>query len=310
MKLKMGRISSLLIITGFMIPAFLNAQTVVPNGGFETWVDHSSYEDPVNWDTPNQEVATIPIFGTPVVSKSTDHNSGLLSAKLETKHITIPPLDVPGLITLGNLTINISQATFQLTGGVPISDHPTHLQGFYKYIPKGGDSCVIGIGLFKFQAGNRDTIASGYFTTKDTLTDWTPFSAWIEYTESVAPDTMNIFALSTAQETGMHPGTTLYVDDISLDYTVSVNREEANKEIRIYQDNETKRLLVFFDYPEPVPVTLSLFDIRGTLVSGSPEMMIGKEKKEIAFGSFPKGIYLLNIQQPGNVYCRKFLLNF
>ena len=74
----------------------VNAQTIVPNGGMEDWINYGTYENPQYWDTPNQEISGIPFFGTTVVSKSTDHEEGSYSAKLETKKHFNPSDEHPG----------------------------------------------------------------------------------------------------------------------------------------------------------------------------------------------------------------------
>jgi len=307
----MNKIFYLFNLVGILISSAVSGQTAVPNGDFELWKPpNGNYQDPVSWDTPNKAVANIPIIGIVVVSRSTDHESGNYSVKLETKHLSVPPLDVPGFITLGTLTINLTAGSYTLTGGVPITDNPTHLQGYYKFLPQGGDSCVMAIGLFRNQSGVRDTIGSGYFSTRSTVSDWTPFSAWIDYTMTGAPDSMNIFALSTAQETGMHTGTTLYLDNLSLDYTVSVNRQGLQKGIDVYQDKETHRLLVFFDFNEPQLTSLMLYNMMGNKVAESPSMLVQKDRKVISFGSLPKGIYLLEVLHSGEKFCKKFFFNF
>ena len=306
----MKKIFNFLILPAIIASNGLFAQTVVPNGDFENWVSHSAYEDPLYWDTPNQEVASIPFIGFSVVTKSTDHQSGNYSAKLETKHLSIPPLDIPGFITLGNLSINLTAGTFELTGGVPISDNPTHLQGFYKYLPQGGDSCAVAILLYKSNAGVRDTVAGGVFSTDSTVSDWTPFSSWIEYLITETPDSMNIFAVSSAVDTGMHPGTTLYLDNITLDYTLPVNGHELKQEINYYQDKETKRILVFLDFPGMEMTSVKLYDMMGNLVEDSGNMMVQKERRVISYGSLPRGIYLLDILHSGKRFCKKFFINF
>jgi len=97
----------------------------VPNGDFETWITSGTYQNPQYWDTPNQAIA-IALPWHCVVTKSTDHESGSFSARLESKQLTLPSLVVPGVVTLGKLTINIFTQTFGINGGVPISDKPTH----------------------------------------------------------------------------------------------------------------------------------------------------------------------------------------
>ena len=149
----MNIVKSIVFCCFLATATILQGQTVIPNASFENWTTVGNYTDPTGWDTPNQELMSIPFFGISGVTKSTDqHGTGSFSAKLETKHLTLPPLDVPGFMTCGKLVIDINAGSFILSGGVPVVDVPTHLKGYYKYFPKGGDSCVIGIGLTKTTA--------------------------------------------------------------------------------------------------------------------------------------------------------------
>ncbi|MDP1621723.1 MAG: hypothetical protein Q8M08_05210 [Bacteroidales bacterium] len=287
----------------------LQGQTVIPNAGFENWINFGSYSDPVGWDTPNQELNLIPFIGISVVTKSNDHHgAGSFSAKLETKHYTFPPIDVPGFITCGKLTINLTAGSFDLTGGVPVVDEPTHLKGYFKYFPKGGDSCVIGIGLTKTTGAIKDTIGLGAFSTKDTVAEWTPFSAWIDYISADTPDTMNIIAMSTAQEV-MTIGTILYVDDLYLDYTVGYDKNDPSDGINIYNDRETKRLMIFLDFEQPEFIIVRLFNIMGQEVSSIQPAIVDSDRKVIAYAGLPPGIYILEILRENKKFSRKFFLN-
>lgn len=284
--------------------------TQIPNADFENWVSYSGYSDPQYWDTPNQELLLIPIFGQAVVSKSSSHSSGSYSARLETKTINIPgaPVDVPGVVTLGKMTIDILAQTYEITGGVPIHDQPTHLKGFFKYAPVGGDSCGIGILLFKTTAGIKDTVAIGFFSSKINVPDWTPFSAWINYLITADPDTMNILAMSTAQYE-LNNGTVLYVDDLSLDYTLGINDNSRTDDISVYQDKETRRLLVFTSPLEAGQASLMLFDLTGQNVSMINESESSRGKTVISYDKLKQGIYILEVLQGHRKYCQKFFLN-
>lgn len=81
----------ILLFTGILAPSAIYAQSVIPNSGFETWTSTGNYSNPTDWDTPNEELMSIPFFGFSVVTKSTDHHgTGSYSAKLETKHLSFP----------------------------------------------------------------------------------------------------------------------------------------------------------------------------------------------------------------------------
>jgi len=289
----------------------LQAQTPVPNGDFELWDNFTGYSNPQLWDSPNDTLMLIPFFGKPVVFKSTDHHGGAYSCKLLTQYIAFPlgPFNCPGVITLGRLSIDIINQTFNVTGGVPISDQPTHLMGYYKFQPVGGDSCTMGIVLYKTTAGVQDTIAGGYFSAKAATTDWTHFSAWIYYDTIVTPDTMNIMCISSAQF-DMNAGTALWLDDLYLDYTVGFNEKDPGAGISVYQDKETERLIVFCEFPEEQTVVSRLFDISGREIECHGPVQITNGRMVLPYNGFRQGLYILAVQHQGKTFTKKFLLGF
>lgn len=302
------KIFLLVIVNLLLVFRDLPAQTVIPNPGFENWTTTGNYTNPTGWDTPNEELMAIPFFGFPVVTKSTDHQgSGSFSAKLETKHLTVPPLDIPGFMTCGNLTVDITSASYTLTGGVPCVDQPTHLKGYYKYQPKGGDSCIIGVGFTRWNGTTRDSIALGYFSTKDTVNDWTPFSAWIDYDTIVTPDTMNIIAMSTGQEI-MTPGTILYVDNFYLDYTVGSREHPYIAPFDSYLDRETGRILIFTKGNTQSFIKINLYDMTGRIRYSQVSQENSSGRYTIPYNGFSTGIYLLEAIRGTDRFTKKYFL--
>jgi len=304
---------TLLIVSAmiFALPCTVSSQTVIPNGDFETWVVHSNYSNPTYWDTPDSILMTIPIFGQDVVFKSTDHYTGSYSAKLITKSINIPgaTFNCPGVVTLGKISANIVTQTFSVTGGVPINDRPTHLMGYYKFAPVGGDSCVVGLILYKTVSGSRDTIGTGYFSAKSATADWTHFSAWVNYNSTLTPDTMNILAVSSAQM-NMNPNTTMYLDDLYLDYTVGVGRQDPATGISVYQDKETGRLLVFCEFPSAQNVLARLYNLSGQEVYSISRETFTNSRLILPYSGLKQGLYILAVQHDGKIFTKKFLLGF
>ena len=283
-------------------------QTPVPNGDFENWVSYNGYQNPQYWDTPNQSISLALPFGTQVVTKSTDHESGSYSARLESKQLTLPSIVVPGVITLGILTINIFNQTYSITGGAPITDKPTHLKGFYKYQPKGGDSCVIGVGFTKWNNGTRDSVGIAAFSTHDTINTWTPFSAWVNYVLDEQPDTFNILAMSSAVSTPT-AGSVLFVDNLYLDYTVGINHKDPVAGIDIYQDREEQQILVYFDFEKPESTSTKFFNMTGQVISETPVENIMKGRRILNYKGSPSGIYVLEIIHAGKSFSKKFFIN-
>jgi hypothetical protein len=296
----------LFIFTAVIMTNQLTAQTI-PNNDLETWINHGQYDDPQYWDTPNQEVCFFPFY-TKVVTKSTDHQSGSFSAKLETKNIPVFDINVPALITLGTLNIDMAAGTYSISGGAPINDMPTHLKGYFKYQPRGGDSCAIGIMLTKWTGNGRDTIGIGAFSTKDTITSWTPFSSWIDYRTATTPDTMNILAISSASYTPT-PGTILFVDGLYLDYTTAINEEDPAEGIDIYNDREQKELIVFLDFSSKEETSLRMYNIMGMKIVEFPIHNTDKERVKFSYLDFNPGLYILEIIHDNKKFCRKFIFN-
>ncbi|MEI7491188.1 MAG: PCMD domain-containing protein [Bacteroidota bacterium] len=300
------------LLTAILLPAMsglLKAQTLIPNGGFESWNNYTGYSNPTSWDTPNSALMGIFLFGKAVVYKSADFHGGTSSCKLLTQNIAIPgsAFNAPGFITLGKLHIDIISQTFSVDGGVPINDQPTHLMGFYKFQPTGGDSCTVGILLYKTTAGVRDTIGGGLFSAKVATTDWTHFSAYINYTTPTIPDTMNIMAISSAQ-TDMHAGTALWVDDLSLDYTVGVDRQDPAAGISVYHDKETGRLIVFCEFTREQSVNARLYDMTGREVYSLNPVSVANSRIIIPCNGFGRGVYVLVVQHDGMIFTKKILL--
>ena len=304
----MRRLITLCVFLFFLFILRSNGQTPVPNGGFETWTTSGGVENPQYWDTPNVAIEFALPFNTRVVTKSTDHNSGSFSARLESKQLTFPSVVVPGVVTLGTLTIDIMNQTFSLNGGLPISDKPTHLKGFYKYQPKGGDSCTIGIGLTKWNNGVRDSVGLGEFSTHDTVNVWTPFYAWIDYVLTEQPDTFNILAISSADSVAT-AGTVLFVDDISLDYTEGLDQRNPAAGIDIYQDREEQQFLVYFTFESPETTEIQLFNMTGQKVAQTSPETLKKERRIIHYKGLSSGIYVMEILHGGKKYCKKFFIN-
>jgi hypothetical protein len=166
---------------------------------------------------------------------------------------------------------------------------------------------VVGIGLTKWNGANRDSVAYGYFSTRDTVTDWTPFSAWIYYDSLIAPDTMNIIAMSTAQEV-MTPGTTLYVDNLYLDYTVGNQEKDKSRDFIVYQDRETSRLLIFPPPDGSWPLTVRLTDMRG-LHLYSTTLATPSDRIVVPCADFRQGIYLVEMHHGGDRFIKKVFIN-
>lgn len=251
----------LLLSIALIAPMPLKAQNPIPNPGFENW----TAGEPDDWNTINQNV-----FGTNFIAVTRDQtskHSGTSSVKLETITETIfliGPVTVPGMITLGEIIIDLVNVTGTVEGGIPISGLPQKLRGWYRYLPGTGDSCIMGIGLSKWNGTSRDTIAYSYLTVGGQQDEWLEFSLPVEYEIAVEPDTMNVVFFSSNLLTGAPvSGSKLWVDDLWIDYeTVSIQLADVSRDFYIQAAGDG----VFVFVNAPKGGTLQVFNLNGSLV--------------------------------------------
>ncbi len=249
------------IISVVYIPTM--AQDPIPNPGFEDW----SGGEPVGWNTINQN-----IFGTDFVCITRDQSNphtGSYCAKIQTitqNIFIVGPVTMPGILSLGEITLDIVNQTGTVSGGVPINTRPNILKGWFRYLPAAGDSCIMGIGLSRWNGTGRDTLAYGYTTIGGQNPNWQEFSLPIDYLIWEMPDTMNIMFFSSNLLTGGPvTGSVLYVDDLSLEYgPVSVNQPAVMNEVLLRYSRDGRSVLI--QNPVNGVAGLSIYALNGSCV--------------------------------------------
>lgn len=240
----------------------LRAQDI-PNPGFENW----SGGEPDGWNTINQTILGTTF--TPVTREQSNPHGGSYSAKLETithNIFIVGPVTMPGVLSLGEITLDILNQTGTVEGGVPVSGAPVVLRGWFRYQPSANDSCIMGIGLSRWNGTTRDTLAYAYLTIGGQHPAWQEFSLPIAYLTPEQPDTMNIMFFSSNLLTGSPvTGSKLWVDDLWLEYgTVSVNDVGLNAAFRVFAVNNGQQLEV--RCPNDNGGILQLVNLNGTIL--------------------------------------------
>lgn len=190
----------------------------LPNSGFEVWVQDTlqDYENPEYWDSPNEETAA---FGVVTVEKdSLDPFQGKYAARMTTRIVQFG-IKSPGVLTLGNIDIDLISASAEITGGVPYKQRPAYFKGTYKYLPENGDSCSIIAVFFRFvpTKGKRQNIGLASFSTSDTVSDWTDFSVEVNWTNDTLPDSVNVILLSSSVTDDPQTGSQLFADALMFE---------------------------------------------------------------------------------------------
>lgn len=287
------------------LPHTLTAQNPIPNPDFEEW----SGGEPVGWNTINQTV-----FGTSfvcVTREQSNPQSGSYCAKIQTvteNIFLVGPVTMPGIVSLGEITLDILNQTGTVNGGVPIDTRPNQLNGWFRYQPGSGDSCIIGIGLSRWNGTGRDTLAYAYQTIGGQTTTWTPFSLPIEYLIWEMPDTMNIMFFSSNLLTGSPvTGSTLWVDNLTMAYgPVKVSSPGTPANFRVIAEQGGRNLRI--NNPAGLAAELQVYGLNGSCIlkTGIRE---GELAQSIGLPDLPDGIYLARfLLNDGQQSVIKFLL--
>lgn len=192
-----------IIISGF---ALLNAvyPQNIPNGGFENWEMRFLYEEPVWWNTGNQESF---MSGEQTALKTTDSYSGNLALRIETVTSTEDTLFgyafCNGRITSGDLG-----DTLYFDGGIPISAAPDSLFGYFKFNFAINDT---GFVLISFKSGGN-IISQNFYQLNGTQSTYTRLGFRIE-TMVETPDTA-LVAFACSNPDHPIPGGWIQVDSL------------------------------------------------------------------------------------------------
>jgi hypothetical protein len=249
-------------ILSFLVAISMMGQQQMPNGGMEEWENPGlGYEDPVDWQTPNESTLITTIFTT---TKSTDAAVGTYSAKLESK-LLAGQFVSPGVITLGNFIVDYINNTAYLTGGIPFTDRPLALRGSYKNYPAANDSTLIVVIFTEYVAGKgkTDTIGMGIMYGTETVDTWTIFNVPITFFNDHDPDTMNMHVVSSNM-ISPNAGSYMYIDNLSFEYEAGIEDVENTVETSIFPNPVTDRLS--FSFEKEIQADLKIFSNDGQLV--------------------------------------------
>lgn len=301
-----NRIKVVVFLWSFLLASgSVPAQNPIPNPGFESW----SSNEPQGWNTINQN-----ILGTvfnPVTRDMVNPQEGLSSVKLETitkDIIFVGPVTMPGILTLGEIIIDIQNMTGTIEGGIPVSGFPTSLKGWFRYLPVQDDSGIIGLGLTRWNGQTRDTIAYGYLTPSGQNPEWQQFTLPVTYLLPHEPDTMNLLFVSSNLMNGTFiTGSKLWLDNLWIEFgSVSVEIPEEENAVTMAAAEGGKSLMVSTAGNSGELKILNIFGalVFSTTVQRTPDHL------KISLPQLPPGIYIARLNSSmGKSFVQKFMVN-
>lgn len=180
---------------------------------------------------------------------------------------------------------------------------PLHFKGYYKFEPVKGDSCTIValVSRWNSQTHKRDTIAFNGFIKKEAVSAYTPFDLQLTYNTADVPDTltylmissagfnMNNFMLCQGQE-----GSTLYIDEISLEYPMGIQQSlMPDVAVKVYPNPATEQTT--FELSERVVSgSVEIFSVDGKLVKS---FGVNDIKTTVQINNLPSGTYYFKLKE-------------
>lgn len=272
----MKQLQILLAIAFLTSIQFVFAQDSIPNSDFESWNTGTS---PQSWQTVNN---LLPPGNFACYQTS---NSYSADYALQLKTIDLDGLSVPGVVTLGEVGMGYT------SGGIGFTSKPIALKGFYKH-PSVGDEVMVFVQFFK----NGVEMGGGFWSTTDSVPNYTEFNAPINYQSSEFPDTMNI-TIITDQYT---VGSSLLIDHLTFEYAMTSISDQKEEEVSIYPNPCSTQL--FMNLSGNLPTEVRIFDMMGKQVMHEPQPV-----KTINTASLPKGMYTVLVSFEERTFSEKLI---
>lgn len=283
------------------------AQTSLPNLDFENWILSAStqYEDPTPtsiWATPNYSMDLI--LGNPstsLVQKSTDMHGGSYAALMKSRSIAGNFAGATLFTGYLNTASPLNPVAFL---GVPFTGRPVAMKGWYKYTSVNGDSSNIYIKLTKWNTTTNSRDVIGFVEKRDytSVNAYTAFNMPINYFSSLQPDSITIvFTASAGAEQSLgEVGSSLWIDDVTLDYGANSVKED---------------IVVSESYVYPNPCT-DIIKIKNpqegfvyTIINISGQQVALTSESTILVPHLPLGFYILKAHDSKNILQFQSIIN-
>lgn len=205
------------LFSAFLVNGMLMAQTQIPNGGFETWVGGN----PTGWGSSDKVLTQLfqPDPGGVEQETNAAHvYAGTSSVRLANKSVSIPTVGtqtIPGVVSLGNISLNMSTFSPQITG-VAYTDRPDSITfaGKYTKAPGSSDTGAVVVTLTRWTGASRQVIANIFVQVPDGAA-YNVYTEKIRYFSFHNPDTLLIQGLSGASQ-AVAVDSKLWLDEMSF----------------------------------------------------------------------------------------------
>ncbi|MBK0403534.1 T9SS type A sorting domain-containing protein [Adhaeribacter sp. BT258] len=291
----MKKLFTLAIAMAFAATSF--AQT--PNSSMENWQTKAgvgmsgpyTYQIPQKWELGFLSGLLTTIGVKPNVDKSTTKNSGSFALQLSSNSDSMGV----DLMTTFNMGPNAQPQGF--TGFFQTSGVVTDPNDF-------GQTFVF---MTKWNGTKTDTIGFGMAELDSSPNSFKPFTANIQYTSNVTPDSAIIYFMYFPQEANTH----VLIDDLSFIYLLGTKENTAFPELTFYPNpvSGNQQATLKFTAPKAEKATLTIRDMVGKEVKTMPlnTLQAGANTIAINTDELKTGLYLATLESASGSQTFRFV---
>lgn len=264
----------------------------LPNSDMEDWDNLFFYWEPHNWFTLNPFVVLGSGGNAVAVERSSDAYSGSYSAKILTAEVIVneQAVVVPGILTLAEFNLNLSDTTFSFTGGYFLQENVKFLRGYYKYSGGEDDSASVLIYNYKNDEGIMDTIGFG-FSFLGSTDEWLPFEVEMFNINDAVPDTFNVL-FSSSTSVSPQIGSALFVDSISIETNTGIiDLWNQTKPLKVYPNPASDKITLRSNNADKGR-KLTIYDNFGKLIG---EYEFDELEKTVLLNNITPGVYVYKL---------------
>jgi len=295
-----------------------SAQTVILNGGFETWdAVGTATEEPTYFNSNKTGTDWAPNGPQTCFRDNTTFHSGSYSARIETKTFVFAVVNgslVTGIVNAP--TTNKADGYIGTMKSTDASDirrmafigRPDSLVGWYKYTQggaaeKGKVRAILHMGNYYdpeaatsyHPDSSANKIASALFLTPTAnVGTWTRFSVPFVYADGRTPQYIMINTTSSNDQLTSVAGSKLWLDDLAVVYNSGVGIEEAaaqkqSAKAYYFEGN----LYVDFLLHNESPSVISVYDVTGKVVAS--QKITSSRQTTLNVAGLTPGLYLYQV---------------
>lgn len=295
----------LLLSATVIITALLsNAQTQVPNGDFENWssfapcsgIDslHSYYTPDIDYYyfTEDRD-GTGSCLSYPTTIKTTDKYTGTYALKL----IPVPVIGIPTPLFTGNAVLISKFNNIENNPtGVPFTENPTKLIGYYKF--NNGGSDTLGIMVSTSVTNATEPILFGEFATSVSQNTFTRFEIDLTQYDLATAEVLDL-SVSFGNVSGYaNQNSYIIIDALTFEYTTTATTTASTTSpINVYT---TQKDINFSNEVSDVVIY--------NLV-GSQELAQTTATKTVNAAALKNGLYVVTYKYNDNFYSKKVVVD-